>query len=213
MRIKNHINPEKIESTRIPLIWYLFFFAGIIYSLIGLLSLIFIHQEREITHLPAWLRRIMDGSFIIIISLIALINKNKRPWKGWFETPLLLYYSLLSLIVHYGGMLPPFYLYDNLPFFNRVMHFNATFILIILSFKGREANLPQLIDVINVSFIAVLWEFLEYLTTPPSIDYWTVINIGYGWWDTKLDLLFDLFGIIFALLVFRIKLFYENRQN
>ncbi len=187
-----------MKETKIPLVWYILLIIGIIYTFIGFLSY---NAEGgyEITHIPAWIRRIIDGSFVIIVVILGIKNKETSPFKQWFANSWIITYSLISLIIHYYGMLPPFYLYDRYPYFNKILHANASIILFFLIKIGFDKN--NTMTSLFTLFIGILWEFLEYLTTPPDINYWTVIDIGYGWYDTKGDMIANLIGILIANLI------------
>ncbi|MHA2249527.1 MAG: hypothetical protein ACXAD7_04145, partial [Candidatus Kariarchaeaceae archaeon] len=98
---------ELTSETNIPRIWYLFIFSGFIYALIGVITFFMISDEKNITHLPAWFRRIIDGFAVCTFGVFVTRHPNRKPWRGWFTHQELLSYTFLSLIIHYGGMLPP----------------------------------------------------------------------------------------------------------
>lgn len=186
------------KKRKIPKIWYLIILAGFIYIIIGIISIFAVPAEPKITHLPAWFRRILDGLFIVIFGLLVIKYPEKHPWKGWFDNSWVLSYGFVSLIIHYGGMLPPVYLYEHFPFFNKIMHVNASIAILFLSTYGCERKIPQSFDIGITFLIGIIWEIAEYLTTPSNINYWTVFDVGYGWNDTKGDLIANIIGIMLS---------------
>lgn len=187
------------------MIYYLIAACGLVYSIIGIITYFTLTSEKNITHLPAWFRRTIDGLFILFFCFYVRKHPNKRPWRGWFKNEWILLYALISLLIHYGGMLPPIYLYDRVPIFNKLTHVNASIVILFLLSYGRETDQPRISDFAITLIIGILWEISEYLTTPDHINYWTVIDIGYGWDDTKGDLIANFIGIICAYILSYVK--------
>jgi hypothetical protein len=176
-----------------------------VYILYGLFTYIAYPDERLITHLPAWFRRVFDGLLVIIFGIITIKYPNKYPWKGWFDQSWVLWYALFSLVIHYGGMVPPIYIYDRVPFFNKILHANASLVIFLLLRVGRRNNTKYLwADIFITITIGIIWEIFEYLTIPDNINYWTVNSIAYGWHDTMGDLIANLIGIILGIIIIKI---------
>jgi hypothetical protein len=76
------------------------------------------------------------------------------------------------------------------------MHVNASIVILFLSLRGFEREVASYTDVTITFMIGLIWEVAEYLTTPETINYWTIRDIGFGWHDTKGDLLSNVIGII-----------------
>lgn len=194
-----------LENIKIPKVWKLFIFTGFTYLIYGLYTFIAYPDERLITHLPAWFRRVFDGILVIIFGLITIKYPNKYPWRGWFIHSWILWYALFSLIMHYGGMVPPIYIYDRVPVFNKILHANASLIIFLLLRMGRKDSMRYLwVDILTTTFIGIIWEVLEYLTIPDNIDYWTVNSIAYGWIDTKGDMVANIIGIILGIIMVKL---------
>lgn len=192
----------KEDNPKIPISWKIISIIGFLYMVLGILTYFMEPADREITHLPAWFRRVIDGLFVFFISLYAIRAPNQRPWRGWFQHPKFLWYALISIVVHYGGMLPPFYLYDHFPFFNKVMHINASIVVLMFLTYSHDSITPRFSDYLLTISIGLIWELLEYLTTPSDVNYWTVIDIGYGWHDTVGDIISNCIGILTAWIYF-----------
>lgn len=186
------------NDSRLSLLLF-YFGLGLFYFIYGLIT-IETQPDYKITNLPAGVRRAIDGLFIMVLSLIAKKNKNKRPWKILLRQRKLMFYATFSLILHYGGMISPFDIYDSYPFFNRLMHMNASMVILLIFYYGFSQDSKTTLSLLT-GIIGIIWEILEYLTLPPDLNYWTVINIAYGWYDTKLDLLFNAGGIFIGLLI------------
>ena len=200
-----------LENTKIPQVWKLFIFTGFLYTIYGIYSYITYPDERLITHLPAWFRRVFDGLLVVIFGIITINYPNRYPWKGWFSHSWILWYALFSLIIHYGGMVPPIYIYDRVPVFNKILHANASLIIFLMLRVGRMDYRRYLwVDILITAFIGIIWELLEYLTIPDNIDYWTVNSIAYGWIDTKGDMLANIFGIVLGIIIVKLNKSFKN---
>ena len=194
------------ENVKIPMVWKLFIFTGFIYVIYGIYSYISYPDERLITHLPAWFRRIFDGMLVIIFGLITIKYPNKYPWKGWFSHTWILWYALFSLIIHYGGMIPPIYIYDRFPIFNKILHANASMVILLLLRIGKKDSSKYLwTDILITLLIGFIWEIMEFLTVPDDIDYWVVRSIAFGWIDTQGDMLANIVGLVLGSLFLRTK--------
>lgn len=200
-----------LENIKIPKVWKLFIFTGFTYLIYGLYTFFAYPDERLITHLPAWFRRVFDGILVIIFGLITIKYPNKYPWRGWFIHSWILWYALFSLIMHYGGMVPPIYIYDRVPVFNKILHANASLIIFLLLRMGRKDSRRYLwVDILTTTFIGFIWEIMEYLTIPNNIDYWTVNSIAYGWIDTKGDMVANIIGIILGIIMVKLIKSFKN---
>ena len=192
---------SKVDEDKIPTVWKLFIFTGFIYAIYGVYSYIAYPDERLITHLPAWFRRLFDGILVLLFGGITIKYPSKYPWKGWFQHSWILWYALLSLVIHYGGMVPPIYIYDLVPIFNKILHANASLIIFLLLRVGRKDSSKYFwVDMLITSSIGLIWELMEFLTIPDNIDYWTVNSIAYGWADTKGDMLANIIGILIGII-------------
>ncbi len=194
-----------LDNVNIPRVWKLFIFTGFIYAIYGIYSYLAYPEERLITHLPAWFRRLFDGLLVIAFGIFTIKYPDKYPWKGWFMNSWILWYALFSLIIHYGGMVPPIYIYDRVPIFNKILHANASLVIFLLLRVGRKDSSKYLwVDILITLLIGLIWEIMEYLTIPENIDYWTVNSIAYGWIDTLGDLLANLMGIMLGTIIIKI---------
>lgn len=196
---------ETRQEVIIPKIWYIIILSGLGYAIIGIITYFAYDTERTITHLPAWFRRTFDGVFVMIAGIIITQHPNRRPWRSWFNKSWVLWYSYITLVVHYAGMLPPVYIYDRIPIFNKIMHVNASFLLIFLFTYGIERDLPNWITVLFTLEIGLVWEIAEFLTTPDDVNYWTVRDVGYGWYDTQGDFVANLVGTVIGILTLYLK--------
>jgi hypothetical protein len=202
-------SPQYKQEASIPKIWYIIILSGLGYTIIGIFTYFAYDTERTITHLPAWFRRTFDGIFVMVAGIVITQYPNRRPWRNWFNNSWILWYSYITLVVHYVGMLPPVYIYDRIPIFNKIMHVNASFLLIFLFTYGFERDLPNLIIILFTLEIGLVWEIAEFMTTPDNVNYWTVQDVGYGWYDTKGDLIANFIGTILGILT----LYLRNWSN
>lgn len=203
-----------------PLPFSVLFFAALAYSLYNFVLFLLDVSTKDIWFIPGPLARILQGFILaFFLAILYFFHSSRIKFDPSFSYPsdFILFGFLLSLTVHYLGMLPPWKIYDTFRFLDKLIHFlncfwlsclfvwwfnlrSSQFSFPISSFSEFYSSRPLLslfLKTSSLSFLlAFLWEVLEFVSLPKGVDWWNASSMSYGFTDTVLDLLFDLLGAL-----------------
>ncbi|MHA1910880.1 MAG: hypothetical protein ACTSYA_04200 [Candidatus Kariarchaeaceae archaeon] len=226
----NH-STDSSHSLSWPLPFSFLMVGSLLYSLYNFLLFILDVSTKDIWFIPGPLARILQGIFLFLLfSFLYFLHSTRLKTNPSFSYPssLVLFGFLLSLTVHYLGMLPPWEIYDTFRFLDKLIHFLNCFWLawifiwwfsllspelssLPFSFRGLHSSPLFLLclKAFSLSFIlSFLWEVLEFVSLPDGIDWWNASSMSYGFKDTVFDLTFDFFGSLIGSL-FALKKTYQ----
>lgn len=197
-----------------------FLLAGsLLYSFYNLVLFLLDIPTKDIWFIPGPLARILQGLFLFLLfSFLFFLHSTRLKFNTSFSYPsnFVLFGFLLSLTVHYLGMLPPWKIYDTFRFLDKLIHFLNCFWLawiFVWWFSLRSPDLASLsfslrglhsspflflfLKALSLSFfLSFLWEVLEFVSLPQGVDWWNASSMSYGFRDTVYDLLFDFLGAL-----------------
>jgi hypothetical protein len=129
-----------------------------------------------------------------------------------FVAPALAVWTAFAGLIHSIGMLGP---YESVWWWDHLTHTVSAALLAALVYAGLIATVgeswsPGLVAVATVAYTlaaGVVWELLELVARAAGERYGVEpVLVHYGWWDTGLDVAFDLLAAI-AVVALDIRLF------